>query len=75
LAAEPQLGGIGDHLAQLGIFDGFDTRAQLAGQRGTSRRAPFGLCRGALNLLTHPETHRSDRQLERLEALEQLVRQ
>jgi hypothetical protein len=63
-------------LAQLRIFHGLDALSQLGRQRRARGRAALQARRGrALDLLPHPEAHGGDAKVERLEALEQFVRQ
>jgi hypothetical protein len=63
-------------LAQLRIFDGFDALCQLGRQgRARGRATLRARGRGALNLLSHAEAHRRDAKVERLQPLQQLVRE
>jgi hypothetical protein len=63
-------------LAQLRIFHGLDALSQLGWQgRPRGRAALCARGRGALDLLPHAEAHRGDAKVERLEALQQFVRE
>lgn len=75
MPAEPQLGGVGDHLAKLGVLDRSDARLQIFGQRRARSGATLLLRRRSLNLLPYAEAHREDAQPERLEARQQLARE